>query len=60
MHRQKYKKDILIGPCPDSPSLNTETRVILLKTHASIKIFQGRKKGGGIRIKTPRQNVYGY
>lgn len=33
-----------IQPCPVSPSLNTEARVILLKPQASIKILQEKEK----------------
>lgn len=42
--KKKYLENILIFiPCPASPSLYTETRMILLKTQASIKIFHGKK-----------------
>lgn len=40
--------DILIfSPCSAARSLNTETRVILLNTQPSIKIFQDKKRGKG-------------
>lgn len=48
MSRKKYMVDILIfSPCSAARSLNTETRVILLNTQPSIKIFQDKKRGKG-------------
>lgn len=47
MHTKIYLEGTFIfNPCPASPSLNTETRVILLKTQVSIQIFRNKKVDG--------------